>query len=63
MRSGSTWAIVLGIAAMVVGVGIYGIRLIQEGFSMRDKPSRVETFVAQKSWRWAIPAKARNLKN
>jgi hypothetical protein len=35
MSSGSTWAIVLAIAAIIVGAGIYSIRVIQYGFSAR----------------------------
>jgi mono/diheme cytochrome c family protein len=63
MRFGRLWATVLGITAIVAGIAIYGIRLMQEGFSVREKPSRVETLVARELWRWAIPSKERNLKS
>src|SRR5258708_17404067 len=56
------WTIFLGIAT-VVAIGIYGIRLIQRGFSTREQPSIAEAFMAQKARRWAMPAGARNLKN
>jgi len=62
MRLGLKWAIVMAIAA-VVAVGMYGVRLIKYGLSARDKPSFLETSLVRKSRRWAIPAKARNLKN
>lgn len=62
MRSRFRWWIVLSIA-VIVAIGGYGSRLIQEGFSVRERPSFAETFVARKSRHWAIPARARNLKN
>src|ERR1700736_4481931 len=63
MRSGCTWAMVLVIAAMIVGIGTYSAHLIEYGLSARDKPSSVETSLARRLRRWAIPAKAKNLKN
>jgi len=62
MNSGRKFTIFLG-AMTVVAVGIYGVRLIQRGFSTREQPSVAEAFVAQKARRWAMPAGARNLKN
>jgi mono/diheme cytochrome c family protein len=63
MSSASTRAIVLGIAAIVVGAGIYSGRLIQYGFSAREKPNLLETFLARRARRWSIPTKAKHLKN
>jgi mono/diheme cytochrome c family protein len=57
------WAIVLAMAAFVAGMGLYGVHMIHEGFSARDRPSRVEVLVARKARHWAIPSKANNLRN
>ena len=56
-------AIVLAMAAFVAGMGLYGVHMIHEGFSARDRPSRVEVLVARKARHWAIPSKANNLRN
>src|ERR1700730_8432488 len=61
-RSAWMWMIVTA-AAIVVGAGIYSIRPIQEGFSAREKTSPVESSLLRKERRWAIPAKAKHLKN
>jgi hypothetical protein len=59
--SAYTWTIVVA-AAIVVGAGIYSIRLIQYGFSAREKPTSLEAFLVRKARRWAIPSKAKHLK-
>jgi cytochrome c553 len=61
-RSAWIWMIVSA-AAIVVGAGIYSIRLIQYGFSAREKPTSLEASLVRKARRWAIPAKAKHLKN
>jgi mono/diheme cytochrome c family protein len=63
MNLGRKWTIVLGIAIVIAAIAIYGMRLIQRGFSAREQPSVAEAFMAQKARRWAMPAGARNLKN
>jgi mono/diheme cytochrome c family protein len=63
MRSECTWAIVLAIAAIVVCGGIYSVRLTQYGFSAREKPTMLEASLVRRARRWAIPAKAKNLRN
>jgi len=61
-RSARTWAIV-ATAAIVVGAGIYSVRLMEYGFSAREKPTVLEAFLVRRARRWAIPAKAKHLKN
>ena len=61
-RSACIWTIVAAVA-IVVGAGIYSIRLIQYGFSAREKSSSLEAFLVRKARRWAIPSKAKHLKN
>lgn len=61
-RSACTWTLV-ATAAIVLGAGMYSVRLIQDGFSAREKPSLLEAFLVRKARRWAIPAKAKYLKN
>jgi hypothetical protein len=62
MRLGLKSAIVMAIVA-VAAAGIYGVRLMKYGLSARDKPSVLEASLVRESRRWAIPARARNLKN
>jgi mono/diheme cytochrome c family protein len=61
-RSACTWTMVAA-AAIVVGAGVYGIRVIQHGFSAREKPAFLEAFLVRRARRWAIPAKAKHLKS
>jgi mono/diheme cytochrome c family protein len=37
--------------------------MIRRGFSARDKPSAAEAFLAHRMRHWAVPAKAREMKN
>jgi len=62
-RRVSFWAMVLVVVAIVTGVGVYAIRLRQRGFGTRSQPSVVEAFLAKKSRNWAIPERARSLRN
>jgi hypothetical protein len=55
-RSLCRWTIVVD-EAIVVGAGIYSVRLIQYGFSAKEKPTLLEAFVVRRARRWAIPAK------
>ena len=50
--------LVLAIAGAIAFVG-----MIRHGFSARDKPSTIEAFLAHRMRHWAVPAKARALKN
>jgi mono/diheme cytochrome c family protein len=61
-RSAYTWTIVAA-GAIVVGAGVYSVRLIQYGFSAREQPTSLEAFLVRKARRWAIPAEAKHLKN
>jgi mono/diheme cytochrome c family protein len=58
-----TWAIVAAIVAIVVGAGVYSIRLIQYGLSARKTPTPLEAALVRRARRWATPAKAKHLKN
>ena len=57
------WAMVLIVVAIITGVGVYAIRLRQRGFGTRSQPSVVEALLAKKSRNWAIPERARSLRN
>jgi mono/diheme cytochrome c family protein len=57
------WTVILVIATTVAGGGIFGMRLIHYGLSARDQPSFVEAAMARKLRHWAIPARAKGLKN
>ena len=50
--------ILLGSAALIA-LGLYGVRLISNGFSTADQPSYLETVVARTARSLAIPRKAR----
>lgn len=50
------------LAAAVAGA-IASIGMIRHGFSARDRPSAVETFLARRMRHWAVPASARKMKN
>lgn len=63
MRSRWIWAIVLAITAIAVALGTYGARVIEYGFSARDQPSLLETTLARRLRRSAIPARAKTLRN
>ncbi len=63
MRSRWAWAIILAIAAIVAGIGMYSARLIGHGLSARDKPTFVESLLASKLRRAGIPASAKALRN
>ena len=66
--SGSNWkavvrtvALLLLIAAVIVGVAAYSI--ISRGLSAHDEPSRVEAAIALAMRRWATPAEMRTRAN
>lgn len=63
MRKRALSKIVLTIASIAIAISIYSTRVIRRGFSARDQPSSLEAWLARKSRRWAIPVRARNLKN
>ena len=51
--------VVLAVAAGAVGL----VRTLRYGFSARDKPTRLEVFLAQTMRHYAVPADLRNRKN
>src|SRR5712691_9126129 len=50
-------------AAAVAGAAAFGWMTIRHGFSARDNPSVVETYVAKTARRLSVPASERNAKN
>jgi mono/diheme cytochrome c family protein len=54
---------IMATAAIVVGAAMYSVRLMQNGFSAREKPTALEAFMVRRARRWAIPARAKDLKN
>ena len=52
-------------SAVIVGlvIAIVGVTMICHGFSARQSPSRIETFVARSARSMAVPARARRMKN
>jgi mono/diheme cytochrome c family protein len=50
-------------AAGVVGVAAFGWMAIRRGFSARDNPSAIETYVAKTARRLSVPAAERSAKN
>ena len=52
-------------SAVIVGlvIAIVGVTMIRHGFSARQSPSRIETFVARSARSMAVPARARRMKN
>jgi len=51
------------IAAGIAGAAAFGWVTIRRGFSARDNPSVVETYVAKTARRLSVPASERNAKN
>jgi mono/diheme cytochrome c family protein len=51
------------IAAGVAGAAAFGCVTIRRGFSARDNPSVVETYVAKTARRLSVPASEHNAKN
>jgi cytochrome c553 len=52
-------AFLLVTGAILVALGLYGVRVIWHGFSTADQPSFLETVVARTARNLAIPRKAR----
>ena len=50
-------------AAGIAGVAAFGWMAIRRGFSARDNPSAIETYVAKTARRLSVPAAERNAKN
>ncbi|MDQ2978577.1 MAG: c-type cytochrome [Acidobacteriota bacterium] len=48
---------------LLLGAALVFRGMIQRGFSARDKPSAAEAFMARRMRHWAVPAKAREMKN
>lgn len=54
--------IALLLACVAAGTIVF-VTMIRHGFSARDRPSAAEAFLAHRMRHWAVPAKARKLKN
>jgi mono/diheme cytochrome c family protein len=61
MRKRTIFFLLVGIA--LAGCGIFGWITIRRGFSARDNPSRLETYVAETARALSVPASERNAKN
>src|SRR5258707_12870615 len=57
MRAWKLFLLLIG--AVLIAVGLYGVRLIWRGFSTADEPSYLERTVARAARNLAIPRKAR----
>src|SRR5712692_7683436 len=53
------WVVLL----LVVAAVVQGVALIRHGFSVRDQPSALETYVARTARRLAVPSGAKSEKN
>lgn len=51
------------IAVSIAGTAAFGWMTIRRGFSARDNPSAVETYVARTARKLSVPASERNAKN
>lgn len=60
MKRWKIWSFVVVIAIAAV---VYGALLIRRGFSARDNPSAMETYVARTARNLSIPSTDRNAKN
>jgi hypothetical protein len=58
------WRLFLWVSgAILVALGVYGLRMVWRGFSTADQPSFLETVVARAARNLSIPRKARLEKN
>jgi mono/diheme cytochrome c family protein len=55
--------LMLIVAAGLAGAAVFGFTTIRRGFSARDNPSAMETYVAKTARRLSVPASERNAKN
>lgn len=55
--------LLLLVLLLAVAAIVQGVVLIRHGFSARDQPSAVETYVARTTRKLAVPSSARNQKN
>ena len=55
--------ITVGIVGLLAAGAIAGWSMIRRGFSARDNPSVLETYIARAARRFAIPAEAKNARN
>jgi len=62
MRTRTKAVIVIGIIVLL-GAVYLGVAIARHGFSAREKPSRLEEFLARHARKIATPADARELKN
>lgn len=59
MKALALWSAVI----LVLVIVIVGVTVIRHGFSARESPSRIETFVARSARSMAVPARAKRMKN
>ena len=49
MRGARTWILVVAISLIAIGSAAYYVPLLRSGNSTRDKPGRIEEFVASET--------------
>lgn len=64
MRTRTFWWTAAAVVAVVLATGlVLTLTIVRRGFSARDQPTLVETIIARRVRRLAVPARARNLPN
>ena len=59
MKASMLWSACI----VMLVIAVLGVTLIHNGFSARDTPSALETYVARTTRKLAVPSSARNQKN
>jgi mono/diheme cytochrome c family protein len=62
VRTGRSVALVISIV-IIAFAAAYGYAVIQHGFSARDQPSAIESIFARTARAFAVPSRARRMKN
>ena len=58
-----TKILAVAVLAILVGMGYSALAIVRNGFSAREEPTRLETFLARHVWRIAIPVGTKQMKN
>ena len=61
--SKTKWVLLVLVAGIVFATALVFRGMVRHGFSARDQPSAAEAFLAQRMRHWAVPARARKMKN
>ena len=57
------WFFLIAVVIVAAGLAALIVPFLEHGVSARDNPTAIETFIARKARHWAVPEKARSLKN